>query len=89
MKLCILGVGSIECKELEKTLHELLRELGDEAKVVMSDDIDVFLKHKITKTPALLVDDKLVHNEQLHDKEFLREVLTKALEQNDNYHTPS
>lgn len=88
MKLCILGVGSKECKHLEETLRNLLAELGDDAKIHLSDDIDLFLKHKITKTPALLVDDILVHNEQLRNTAFLKSILHQA-SHHDNYHQDS
>lgn len=89
MKVCILGVGSLECKQLEIRLRELLLELGEQTKVRISDDIDLFLKHRITKTPALLVDNQLVHNDQLSDDDFLKNILLEASTHDDNNHLES
>ena len=86
MKLCILGVGSFECKHLEEKLRELLAELGSDAEIQISDDIDLFLAYKITKTPALLVNGELVHNEQLNKPLFLKSLLVEAVNLNDNCH---
>ena len=86
MKVCILGMGSGDCLELAKVLNNLLHEIGDDAQVVLSDDIDVFLRYGIKKTPALLVNDKLYQNEELQDIDFLRKILLKAGGEKDYYH---
>jgi hypothetical protein len=86
MKVCILGMGSGDCLELTEVLNSLLREIGDDTQVVLSDDIDVFLRYGIKKTPALLVNDKLYQNEELQDIDFLRKILLKASGEKDYYH---
>ena len=86
MKVCILGMGSGDCLELAKVLNSLLHEMGDDVEVVLSDDIDVFLRYAIKKTPALLVNDKLYQNEELQDIDFLRKILLQARKEKDYYH---
>ena len=89
MKLCILGMGSYECKTLENNLKDILRELDFEGSIDMSDDIDLFLQYGINKTPALLIDEVLVHNDQLQDLTYLKTVITEILNKDDNYHKAS
>lgn len=86
MKVCILGMGSGDCQELAKVLNSLLHEMCDDVEVVLSDDIDVFLRYAIKKTPALLVNDVLYQNEELQDIEFLRKILLQARKEKDYYH---
>ena len=79
-------MGSGDCLELAKVLNSLLHEMGDDVEVVLSDDIDVFLRYAIKKTPALLVNDVLYHNEELQDIDFLRKILLQARKEKDYYH---
>lgn len=89
MKLCILGMGSIDCKDLEKNLHLILKELGIDSEIALSDDIDLFLKYKITKTPALLINDYLIHNENLQENCGIREQIIAHLDHFDKNHKAS
>jgi hypothetical protein len=82
-------MGSKDCKILEKTVRQILNELGIDSKITMSDDIDLFLKHKIDKTPALLIDDDLIHNQELSIKGFIRKHIIEHIDHNDINHKSS
>lgn len=71
MKLCILGVGSKECRVLEEEILQILQKIGDASEISISDDIDLFLRYQIAKTPALLINDELIHNEDLQNEKYL------------------
>lgn len=82
-------MGSKDCKELEKTLRQILYELRIHSDIVMSDDIDLFIKHKIIKTPALLIDDELVHNDELQSKADIHKHLLAHIDNHDINHKAS
>lgn len=82
-------MGSKDCIHLEQLLRQVLDELGIESKIDLSDDIDLFIKHKIIKTPALLIDDCLVQNEELQSKAKIRKHILEHIEHHDINHKAS
>ena len=79
-------MGSKDCKDLEKILRQILSDAGVDSEITMSDDIDLFIKYKITKTPALLIDELLIHNEDLQLKSNIR---NQIIEYHDKNHKAS
>lgn len=84
MKVAILGMGSKDCLDLKVQLQNILTELHSEAVVKISDDIDLFIRYKIKKTPALLVNKTIVPNSELKDIEVIRQILERENSNNDN-----
>lgn len=84
MKVAILGMGSKDCLDLKVQLQNILAELHSEAIVKISDDIDLFIRYKIKKTPALLVNKTIIPNNELENIEAIRQILERENSINDN-----
>ncbi|MTI66138.1 MAG: thioredoxin family protein [Firmicutes bacterium] len=60
MVIKVLGSGCSNCKKLEKNTKEAVKELGLDAKVEKVEDIKDIMGFGVMKTPALVVDEKVV-----------------------------
>ncbi|MEM1689613.1 MAG: thioredoxin family protein [Candidatus Hadarchaeales archaeon] len=56
----ILGTGDAKCRRVEDNCRKALEELGVKGKVVPVYDVDEMVKRKITTSPAVLINGKLV-----------------------------
>ena len=60
MKIKVLGTGCANCKNLEKTTINALAELNISADVEKVEDIAQIMSYGIMRTPALVIDEKVV-----------------------------
>jgi len=60
MEIKILGTGCSNCRSLEKATRLALAELNLDASVVKEEDITKIMSYGIMRTPALVVDEKVV-----------------------------
>ena len=60
MEIKILGTGCARCRQLEKTVQEVVKELGIDAEVAEEKDMNKIMKYPILMTPGLVIDEKLV-----------------------------
>lgn len=56
----ILGSGCKACNTLESLTKEALANLGQEADVQKVTDFALIMKYGVMKTPALVIDEKVV-----------------------------
>lgn len=82
-------MGSLECRNLEKTLKVLLDNYGCVYTLDISDDIDLFIKYKINKTPALLINDTLIHHEELSNTNYLKSIIENFIKEEGLYNNAS
>ena len=79
MNIKILGPGCAKCKQLEKTVQEVVREMGLDVKVEKVSDMKKIMKYPILMTPGLVIDEKLVVSGKVPDKAEITRYITSAL----------
>lgn len=60
MKIKVLGSGCKKCIALEDHVKEALEQTGKSAEVEKVTDIMEITKYNVMKTPALVIDEKVV-----------------------------
>lgn len=60
-KIVILGTGCSNCKKTFDLVSKKVKELNIEAEVIKDEDIASMLKYGVMSTPAVVVNDKIVH----------------------------
>lgn len=60
MIIKVLGGGCAKCKALENVTKEAIAGLGIEATIEKVDDMAQIMRYGVMRTPALVVDEKLV-----------------------------
>ena len=78
MEIKILGTGCANCKVLENTTREVIRELGLEATIVKEEDIIRILEYGIPRTPGLVVDGSVLVSGRVPSREELITLFSKS-----------
>lgn len=60
MDIKVLGSGCSKCAKLESMVKEVVSEQGLEATVTKIEDIKEIFAYGVMKTPALVIDEKVV-----------------------------
>ena len=60
MEIKILGSGCASCTMLYETTKQAIAEMGIDATVVKEEDIMKILEYNVMRTPAMVIDEKLV-----------------------------
>lgn len=76
MDIKVLGTGCPKCKTLEKITLDAVEELGLNANVTKVDDIMDIMQYNVAKTPALVVDGKVLIKGSLPSYESLKKLLS-------------
>jgi len=77
MKIKILGTGCSNCKNLEKATINALAEMDLTAEVEKVEDIQKIMAYGVMRTPALVIDEKVVLNGRVPSVSELKEIITK------------
>jgi small redox-active disulfide protein 2 len=77
MEIKILGTGCANCKNLEKAAREAVAELKLDASVVKEEDIVKIMGYGIMRTPAMVVDEKVLFYGRVPSVSELKEMLSK------------
>jgi len=77
MKIKILGTGCSNCKNLEKATINALAEMNLAAEVEKVEDIQKIMAYGVMRTPALVIDEKVVLNGRVPSVSELKEIITK------------
>ena len=80
MEIKVLGSGCSKCNALYKNIHKAVDDLKLNAIIEKVEDINEILKYEILRTPALVVDEKVIKSGEspgLHELKFLLTELTK------------
>lgn len=77
MEIKILGTGCSNCKNLEKATREAVAELNLDATVVKEEDIVKIMSYGIMRTPALVLDEKVLFYGRVPSVSEIKEMLTK------------
>ena len=79
MEIKVLGTGCARCKSLEKLTSKAVEELNLDATVVKVEDIQKIMEYAVMRTPALVIDEKVVLSGQVPKINDLKELLTNNL----------
>jgi small redox-active disulfide protein 2 len=77
MEIKVLGTGCPRCKALERTVIDTLAALNIDAEVSKVEDIMKIMEYGIMRTPALVINDKVVLSGYVPDKNEVKNLLTK------------
>lgn len=79
MKIKVLGTGCARCKSLEKITRKAVEELSLDATVEKVEDIQKIMEYAVLRTPALVIDEKVVISGQVPKFAEMKDLLTKSL----------
>jgi small redox-active disulfide protein 2 len=75
MEIKVLGTGCAKCKSLEKVTRKAVEELNIDATVEKVEDIQKIMEYAVMRTPALVIDEKVVLSGQVPKVSELKELL--------------
>ncbi|PIF03285.1 MAG: thioredoxin family protein [Draconibacterium sp.] len=77
MNIKVLGTGCTKCKKLEEVTRKAVEEMNLNATVEKVEDIQKIMQYSVMRTPALVVDEKVVLSGELPSLEKIKEILAK------------
>lgn len=77
MEIKVLGTGCAKCSELEKATREAVAELGINANIEKEEDIMKIMEYGVMRTPALVVDGKVVVSGKSPNAKEIKKLLSK------------
>jgi small redox-active disulfide protein 2 len=75
MKIQVFGSGCLNCKRFFEQTKQAVSELGLDAQVEYSDDIQKIIDLGAMSSPALVINNKLVLVGQVTDVEKIKEII--------------
>ena len=79
MEIKVLGIGCARCKLLEKLTTKAVLELNLDATVEKVEDIQKIMEYAVMRTPALVINEKVVMSGQVPNISEIKELLTKNI----------
>jgi small redox-active disulfide protein 2 len=76
MEIKVLGPGCPKCKTLEKATRQAVEELGVPANVQKEEDIVKIMNYGVMRTPALIINDKLIFSGKVPSVAELKVIIT-------------
>ena len=76
MEIKVLGTGCAKCKSLEKITRIAVEELNLDANVEKVEDIQKIMEYAVMRTPALVIDEKVVLSGQVPKVSQMKDLLT-------------
>jgi len=76
MNIKVLGTGCAKCHTLEKVTREAVAELNLEADIEKVEDIVKIMGYGVMRTPALVVDEKVLLSGSVPSVKEMKELLT-------------
>jgi small redox-active disulfide protein 2 len=77
MEIKVLGSGCARCKSLEKNTRKAIEALNLDASVEKVEDIQQIMEYAIMRTPALVINDKVVMTGQVPSIAELKALIAK------------
>jgi len=77
MEIKVLGTGCANCKALEKAVINALAEMNIAAGVEKVEDIQKIMAYGVMRTPALVINDKVVLSGKVPAKQELKDIIEK------------
>jgi small redox-active disulfide protein 2 len=80
MEIKVLGSGCSKCVKLQEQVQEVLAELNINRSVKKVTDIAEIMQYGVMRTPALVIDEKVVVSGRVPSKEELKEIFKKLID---------
>ena len=77
MEIKVLGTGCKKCNELEQATREAVEALNINATIEKEEDMMNIMSYGVKRTPALVVDGKVVVSGRIPNQKDLKELLSK------------
>ena len=77
MIIKVLGTGCSNCKGLEKATQLAVAELGFNVTIEKVEDIQGIMSYGVMRTPALVIDEKVVLYGRVPQVKELKEIISK------------
>jgi len=77
MEIKILGTGCANCRNLEKAARAAVAELNLDATIVKEEDIVKIMGYGVMRTPALVLDEKVLFYGRVPSVSELKVMLSK------------
>ena len=77
MQIKVLGTGCKKCNELEQAIRNAIEALDIDATIEKEEDIMRIMEYGVNRTPALVVDGKVIVSGRLPSERELKELLSK------------
>lgn len=77
MEIKVLGPGCPKCKTLEQATRNAVSELGIDANITKINDIVEIMNYGVMRTPALVIDEKVIFSGKVPGISELKEIITK------------
>ena len=77
MEIKVLGTGCPKCKTLEQATRNAVSELGIDANVSKEEDIVNIMNYGVMRTPALVIDEKVIFSGKVPSMNELKEIISK------------
>lgn len=77
MEIKVLGTGCAKCKTLEKNTRVAVAELGIDANVTKVEDIMEIMGYGVSRTPAIMIGNKVVVAGKSPSTQELKTLLTQ------------
>ncbi|MFC2090551.1 thioredoxin family protein [Bacteroidota bacterium] len=75
LKIKILGSGCARCESLEKRINQAVAELNLDARVEKTGDIEEILGYQVMRTPALVINEKVMFSGEVPSMTELKSLL--------------
>jgi len=79
MEIKVLGSGCSKCVKLQEQVQQVLAELNINESVKKVMDIAEIMQYGVMRTPALVIDEKVVVSGRVPSKDELKEILKKLI----------
>ncbi|HZJ80284.1 MAG TPA: thioredoxin family protein [Dysgonamonadaceae bacterium] len=76
MQIKVLGTGCKKCNELEQAIRNAIEALDIDATIEKEEDIMRIMEYGVNRTPALVVDGKVVVSGRVPSEKELKELLS-------------
>ena len=77
MNIKVLGTGCAKCKSLEKVTREAVAEMAINAEVEKVEDIVKIMQYGVMRTPALVINEKVVMSGSVPSTSEIKELISK------------
>ena len=79
MEIKVLGTGCARCRSLERITQKAVEELNLDATVQKVEDIQKIMEYAVMRTPALVINEKVVLSGQVPKVSQLKDLLTQNM----------
>jgi len=79
MEIKVLGSGCARCRSLEKITQKAIEELKLDATLEKVEDIQKIMEYAVMRTPALVINEKVVLSGQVPKVAEIKDLLTNNM----------